>query len=93
MSDFLDGIFDLGAEGRGWRSGWAIFGAVLGFCVGGYLGFTAGGFLSAVTSAGTGALIGWAAFVLFRGFLRFAVIFLVIFAVVMAWYWLTGRFA
>ena len=93
MSDFFEGIFDLGAEGRGWRSGWAIFGAVLGLVVGGYLGWTGGGFVSAVTSAGTGALIGWAAFVLFRGLLRFIVIFAICAVVVIAWYWLTGRFS
>ena len=93
MSDFFEGIFDLGLEKGGWRSGWAIFGAVLGLAVGGWLGWQTGGFVNTVTSAGLGALVGWAAFILFKGLLRFIVIFAICAVVVIGWYWLTGRFS
>lgn len=90
--NLFEGIFDLGADGRGWRSGWAIFCLLLGAGVGVYLGWTGGGFVAALTGLGTGALIGWAAGVFLRGLARFLVLFAICLAAVLGWTWITGGF-
>lgn len=91
MSDFFEGLLQLGSEKGGWRSGWAIFGLVLGTVIGGYLGWTSGGFLAAAGSAVIGAFLGWVVLVLFKGFIRFLVLCLILLPVVLGWFWLTGK--
>jgi len=91
MSEFFEGLFDLGAERGGWRSGWAIAGAALGLLAGVYLGWMFGGFQDAVIGGCLCMVLGWSAFVILKGVLRFAVVFAAIAIAVLGWYWLTGR--
>ncbi len=91
MSDFFEALVELGGEGKRWRSGWAILGLVLGLAAGGYLGWMTGGIGNTIISAGLGGFLGWILFVMLRGFLRFAVLFLVLIPVVVGWYWITGK--
>jgi hypothetical protein len=88
--DFFSDMFDFGGQGRGWRSGFAILGLLIGAGVGAYLGWSSGGFLAALGGVGTGGLIGWVVGVFLRGVFFYLVIFLICLAGVFGWEWLTG---
>lgn len=89
LEDLFQGLADLGGEGKGWRSVWAILGLVAGAGIGGAIGWQTG-LLEAAGGVGAGALIGWFGGVVFTGILRIAVFVLLVALAAGAWFWLTG---
>lgn len=90
FSDFLGGMLEVGSSGRRWRSWWAIGGLILGAGVGGWIGYESSGVPGALGGLATGGFLGWILSLLLNGFLRFIVLFLILFAVVMGFQWMTG---
>lgn len=91
LEEFFAAIADEGVRGKGWRSFWALLGLGIGAVLGGWLGYQTG--ISAmIWQAGVGALIGWGLGVLLRGLFRFIALMIVFGVVVVAWYYVTGRF-
>lgn len=93
MFDFGDVFLntaEMGGEGRGWRSIWAIGGALAGLGIAAYVAFQTGGIVPALGAAPVGALVGWLVGIFLRGFAIFAAIFVCVAVVLWGWDWLTG---
>ena len=90
FGDFFVTTAEIGSEGRGWRSVWAILGLLIGAGIAGWFGYQAGGVSGALAGLPTGALLGWAAAVFLRGLAVFLLIMAVCLVVVLGWAWLTG---
>ena len=81
---------EAGGAGRGWRSAWAIFGALVGAAIGIWLGYEINGVFSAISGFAIGGLVGWVIALFLRGMALYLVLFFCVLSVTLAWNWLTG---
>ena len=91
LEDIFGDLVNVGADGRGWRSIWAIMGLALGVLIGGYIGYQTS-LWSALGGVAIGGVVGWVLGVALKGLFRIIALMIVFGAIVAAWYWITGRF-
>ncbi|WP_425098434.1 hypothetical protein [Tropicibacter sp. S64] len=90
FGDIFETFVDAGGEGRGWRSWWAILGALVGLAVAGWIGFQTNGIVGALVGLPAGALIGWVVALFLRGIGLFLLILAAVLAISFGWSWLFG---
>lgn len=93
FEDFFSTTTEVGGIRGGWRHWFVLLCAALGLIAGAVLGYQIGGIGQAVVSAGLGAFLGWVFGMFLRGLRIFLLLFAIVLAFTLGWAWLTGGFS